>query len=97
MDISNLSKEELAVLEAQLSAKKRTEREKEMQEREALKELTYEFVDAFFPKLIHITEILTLSKGEIFDGARDVLALKKSVYRMSDEAWEKQQAHPLFA
>jgi hypothetical protein len=95
MDINNLTKEELAALEAQLAARKHAEREKETQEREALKELTYEFVDAFFPKLVEVAKNLTLSKGEVFDGAHNVLSLKKSVYGMSDEAWEKQQTHTL--
>jgi hypothetical protein len=93
MDINNLSNEELAAIEAQLKERKKVEKEKELQDRETLKQLQHEFVEVFFPKLVQVAESLTLSKEEIFDGIRDVLALKKSVYKMSDEAWEKQQTH----
>jgi hypothetical protein len=95
MNINDLSKEELAALEAQWAEKKRTEKEKELQDREALKQLTNNFVESFFPKLVGIAENLTLSKGEVFDGVRDILYLKKSVYKMTDEAWDNQQTHTL--
>jgi hypothetical protein len=95
MNIDDLTKEELAAIEARLAAKKRAKREKETQERETLKQLTDEFVAAFFPKLVDIAQSLTLAKGEVLDGARDILSLKKSAYEMSDEAWEKQQTHTL--
>ncbi|MDR2806277.1 MAG: DUF3164 family protein [Dysgonamonadaceae bacterium] len=93
MDIKDLTKEELTALEAQLEARKKGEKEKEIRERETLKQLQHEFVETFFPKLIEVAKNLTLSKGEVFDGVRNVLALKKTVYNMSDEAWEKQQTH----
>jgi hypothetical protein len=95
MDLTKLSAEEKAKLRAQLDAEEKANREKIRTERETLKQLTDEFVEAFFPKLVEIASRLTLAKAELFENANTVLNIKREVFGMSEEAFNAQQSHSL--
>ena len=93
MDIKNLTPEQKKELAKQLAEEKKLQKQKQTENREALKKLQAEFVDKFFPKLVGIAKQLTLSKAEVFDNTKSILALKKEVYGLTDEMMEKQQSH----
>jgi hypothetical protein len=93
MDINSLTPEELASIERQLAEKRANEREREIQERETLKDLQHEFVEKFFPKLMKAANIASRLNDDVFQGSFNILSLKKQVYRMSDDAFVRQQSH----
>ena len=95
MDLSNLTQEQKDQLKKQLAAEEKAEKQKRDQDRETLKVLQDEFVTKFFPKLVEVAKTLTLAKAELFENAATILALKKSVYGLTDEAMEKQQSHSI--
>ncbi len=95
MDFDKLSKEEKAAFKAKFIAEERAERERIKQDKDAYKSIQDEFVEKFFPKLVDVSDKLTIAKTELFEAARTIIDLKKSVYNITDEELENQQSHSL--
>lgn len=93
MDFDKLTKEEKAALRAKFIAEERAEKERIKQDKDAYKAIQDEFVEKSFPKLVEISDRLTIAKTELFEAARTIIDLKKSVYNITDEELENQQSH----
>ena len=95
MDITKLTPEEKKEIGRQLAEEEKQKKAKRRDDREALKQLKDEFVSAFFPKLIEISDILAASKTEIFEAANNIVSFSKDIDGISDEEMELQQSHTI--
>jgi hypothetical protein len=95
MDIKALTPEQKAELKAQLEAEDKAAKAQAQQDKETYKQMQHDFVEMTFPALSSIEGLLTETKAVMFKDAENILALKKQVFGISDDAWTKQQSHSI--
>ena len=89
MNIENLTKEELAKLEAQIEAKKKDALKKIQEDRDTYKKLVNENVNDLWDELQNVSNIMTVTKSRVFSSFEKALELKKETYNVKDD----QQSH----
>lgn len=91
MKLSDLTPEEKKQLLAEAKAEEAAKAEKKQENRKAYKDLVGETVPKFFDVLIKQSAALSQTKLELFNGVKDLIALKKEAYGVKDN----QQSHSL--
>lgn len=81
MNIENLSKEQLAELEAQIESRKKSDAEREMREREAYKQLVDSTVRSNVKKLQQLSSEMLRLKAEVFKEFSSLIAAKNELYK----------------
>jgi len=93
IDTTKLSAQERAKLLAELQQQERIEQDKARAERETYDNLKDERVKEIIDMLITLSDDISLAKAFVFNSFEDILALKKQVFKITDEKMDIQQSH----